>query len=170
MFEYIAVTYREIWRLAGRSGKSGKVFPYPLAVILYNGERPWSGPLKMGELIENFPGLPGDILDLPVFLVDLAKIPGEKIRGLPPVRALLSALRAASNKELGKRLEAILRMAVEEKEGVRRDSWLRALVHYYWYLEKPLTGLKAATRILDKIVGRKEAEAMATSLAEELIQ
>ena len=88
---------------------------------------------------------------------------------MPAVRALLSALRAASNRELGKNLDAILRMAAGEKEEFRRKDWLRALLRYYLALEKPPEGLKAVAGTLSGILERKEAEDMTASLAEELI-
>ncbi|MDR1535623.1 MAG: Rpn family recombination-promoting nuclease/putative transposase [Planctomycetota bacterium] len=170
IFDYIAASYREIRRAAGAAAKSGEIFPYPLAVVLYHGQSPWSGPLKMHELIKKHPGLPGEILDFPVYLVDLAKIPAEKIRGAPPVRALLSALRAASDRELGKRLAAILRTAAEEREEFRRKNWVRALLRYFICLEKPPGGMKGMVGMLADIFGGKEAEEMTTSLAEELIR
>ncbi|MDR1533941.1 MAG: Rpn family recombination-promoting nuclease/putative transposase, partial [Planctomycetota bacterium] len=82
-------------RVEGEGVAAGarKPFPYPLAVVLYHGKNPWSGPLKMSELIEGTPGLPGEILDFPIFLIDLAKIPPGEIRGCPALRALLLALR-----------------------------------------------------------------------------
>jgi hypothetical protein len=169
MLKYIVSSYQEF---AGRKGKatgSEEIFPYPLAVVLYHGERPWSGPLKMCELIKRCPGLPGEVLDFPVFLVDLAKIPPGEIRGVPAVRALLTALRAASNRELGKSMDAVLRAAMGETEEFRRKDWLRTLLHYYSALDKPPGGLKAVAEMLSEIMGRKEAEEMTASLAEELI-
>jgi predicted transposase YdaD len=169
MLKYIVSSYQEFAQGKGKAAGGGGIFPYPLAVVLYHGESPWSGPLKMRELIKRHAGLPGEVLDFPVFLVDLAKIPPGEIRGVPAMRALLTALRAASKRELGKSMGVVLQAAAEEREEFRRKDWLRALLRYYLVLEKPHEGLKAIAGTLGGIMDRKEAEEMTASLAEELI-
>ncbi|MDR1534390.1 MAG: Rpn family recombination-promoting nuclease/putative transposase [Planctomycetota bacterium] len=169
VIEYIILDFRaRLKRKASRKGDS-KIFPYPLAVILYHGKRPWREPLRIWEMIHRVPGLPGGLLDVPIYLVDLASLPAGEIKGKPALRALLSALRAASNRGLEASMEDILRMVAEARDDLRFPDWVQALSLYYLSLETPREGLKAMTRKLERIMPAKEAKNMTTSLAEKLV-
>ncbi len=84
MMEYICAAYQQ--RVS--AFRDGTRFPYPLAVVLHHGKKPWKQIPPMRDLITIPPGLDTDILNFPIHLIDLAAIPLEELRGHPAICAL----------------------------------------------------------------------------------
>ncbi len=81
LLEYIVKSYRKHLN----AGDGVKSFPYPIAVVLYHGTRPWSTLPSMADLIDSVPGVDTNILNIPIHLIDLATIPLDKLKGHPAV-------------------------------------------------------------------------------------
>jgi hypothetical protein len=167
LLEYMCKAYRQQLSADAASGKR-KTFPYPLAVVLHQGKRPWGKVPAMRELIDMVPGVDMDILRLPVFLIDLPRIAPEGLKGNPAVCALLDSLQSASSGRLGERYEEIATRLAAVSDDSRARSWLRTLTKYAMSLCRLPDGLATVRRVLDKIYSKKEAEEMALTLAEEL--
>jgi hypothetical protein len=167
LLEYVCRAYRQHLSDNAATGR-GRTFPYPLAVVLHQGKRPWGKVPAMRELIDSVPGVDMDILKLPVFLIDLPRIAPERLRGNPAVCALLDSLQSASTGRLADRYEEIAARLAAVKGDSRVRSWLTALTKYAMTLCRLRDGLATVHRVLDRIYSKKEAERMALTLAEEL--
>jgi hypothetical protein len=66
--------------------------PAPILILLYNGKEPLSV-LRLKEIVTKIRGLEIFIPDFEIWVVDLSKIPPEKIRGNPVTKASLLALK-----------------------------------------------------------------------------
>ncbi|MDR1533724.1 MAG: Rpn family recombination-promoting nuclease/putative transposase, partial [Planctomycetota bacterium] len=168
--EYVIKDFRERLNAKGSPGRGGKNFPFPLAIILHHGKTPWKGPLKMRDLVDGARELAPFLLDLPIFLVDLASIPEEEIKGKPTLRALLAALQAAGKGRLAERFGRILGFLAGSGRDSRLRGDLRTLINYLAVVDRPRLAEADIRRELDKLIGSKEAEEMTTSLAREWLR
>ena len=75
---YVHAAYKQHLLEVGE--KKDTTFPFPLTVVLHHGKSPWKKVLPMRELIDFKPGMAMDILQLPICLIDLARIPGDQLR------------------------------------------------------------------------------------------
>jgi hypothetical protein len=172
VLEYIIKAYGA--RLGeGSEGKDGpKKLPYVMAVVLYHGESPWRKIPSMLDLLADVPPeLEGEpYLEYPLYLIDLAAIPERETesRGLPAVRALLSALRAASTRRLPERFDSIVAMLSEAGDDSRFLDWLVSIFRYAASRSRLEGGLETVKEAVRRVRGEKEAEAMTTTLANEL--
>lgn len=148
--------------------KPGEAFPYPVAVVLHHGKKPWKNLPRVPDLIQKVPGVKQDILDFPIHLIDLAVRPASEIEGSPALRALLHALQAAGAGELPQRIEQITSILAEPKQDRRVGEWMSALVHYAAGQCRFADAKTFFTRSFGKIFGAKEAEAMVLTSAQEL--
>ncbi len=150
--------------------RQGRRFPYPLAVVLHHGKKPWKKIPPMQDLITMRPGWKRDILDIPIHLIDLAVIPVEELRGHPAVCALLDSLQSASVGILPDRFQQI----VDRLRGISRKEdvapWLEALFRYYYAIcpDESENFHDNAARILTGIYSKKEAGKMATTMLEAI--
>lgn len=167
LLEYVCAAYRQH---LSTSRKQGNVkFPYPLAVVLHHGRRPWKKVFSMRDLIDIAPGVPADILQLPVGLVDLARIPSDQLRGHPAVCALLDSLQSASTGRLRERADSIFARLRGEKNRTRLDSWAYALGKYYASVQGRIQdSFDDLTRVFTALYSAREAEQMAGTIADEL--
>lgn len=99
-------------------------------VVLHHGKKPWGKIHSMRELISAAPGVHLDILQLPICLIDLPRIPAEQLKGNPVVRALLDSLQSASAETLGERYEEIASGLQEIRKDPRAGAWVRTLTNY----------------------------------------
>jgi predicted transposase YdaD len=172
VLEYIVKAYGA--RLAEEGGAKGgpKKLPYVMAVVLYHGENPWRKIPSMLDLLADVPPeLEGEpYLEYPLYLIDLAAMPeGEtESRGLPAVRALLSALRAASSRRLSERFESIVSMLSEAGDDSRFLDWLVSIFRYAASRSRLEGGLETVKEAVRRVRGEREAEEMTTTLANEL--
>jgi hypothetical protein len=110
-------------------------------------------------------------LDFPLYLIDLAAMSENQLRGHPVVRALLSALQAAAAGKLSdRRFERIVATLIKAHPDFRFPHWLTALISYTFCHGRLSGGLETAIDITGKYIGRKEATDMTVSLAEELMR
>lgn len=167
LLEYVCKAYRQHISDKDAAGKK-KTFPYPLAIVLHQGKKPWDKVPPMRELIDSVPGVDLDILKLPVFLIDLPRIAPEQLKGSPAVCALLDSLQSAATGRLAERYEEIVARLATVKNDSRVHSWLTALTKYTMAQCHIRGGLATIRRVLDKIYSKKEAEKMELTLAEEL--
>ncbi len=159
--------------VAGREnagGKPGRLFPYPLAIILYHGKMPWRAPLSMRDLIATVPGLDPVVLDFPIHLVDLSQKPTDEIKGHPALRALLLSLQAASQKCLGRRFETIFALFTALQPGERVREWMRGIWNYVAAQDKPDNGKAIVAKVCGRLFGPQEGEKMAKTLMDEVLE
>ncbi|WP_051228310.1 Rpn family recombination-promoting nuclease/putative transposase [Oceanospirillum beijerinckii] len=111
------------------NGKLPPVFP----LVLYNGERNWTAPLELNELIENVPG--GLHLYQPHFRYCLLDEKHYQDESLPEVKNLVSALFALENSRTPADMQRILTALIEwlkqpEQTGLRRNFtlWLKRVL------------------------------------------
>lgn len=163
MLEYVCAAYRQ--QLP--SLKKGKRFPYPLAVVLHHGETPWKRIPPMRELIATTPDVTGDILDLPICLIDLATMPVDQLRGHPMVCALLDSLQSASAGVLPSRIQGILARLRGLGEERRVKPWVTALAKYYTFIRGEVqNNIDDLAHIFTGLYSKREAEKMAMTMAE----
>ena len=172
--EYIAKAYR-IRLLEGKKGKGvPKTLPGVVAVVLYNGKKPWRKIPKIRDLVDGFPREwdMSHYLEYPLFLIDLAAMPEREAaeKGKPAVRALLSALQAAPRGRLASRFGQIAGMLAKAKGDPRVRDWLIAISRYASFHCRPERGREAILNAWRSVMGKKEGEKMAATLAEELIK
>lgn len=163
--EYIVRT----WRKYLDTNKT-RLLPYPIIIVLYHGKRPWLKLLSMADLIENVPGMDKNILNFPIHLIDLSRIPTDQLKGHPAVRALFEALQAASEEKLEERFDHVTDQLADAKNDPRVYGWLKAITHYTMFLCKPATRAREMIiKALTKFVSDTEAKKMQNSWAAELI-
>ncbi len=164
MLEYVCAAYRQ--RVP--TFKKGMKFPYPLAVVLYHGSKPWKQITSLRDLIAKPQWMTTDILNLPIFLIDLATMSPEQLRGHPMICALFDSLQSASAGVLRDRFQQI----VARLRGINRKRevlpWLEALFKYYYAVCPGGSNdlHDDAARILTGIYSEKEAGKMATTMLE----
>ena len=168
MVGYVYAAYQQRRPALEKGGR----FPYPLAVVLYHGKKPWKKITPMRDLIATPPGVTGDILNLPICLIDLATIPVGRLRGHPMVCTLLDSLQAASTGALSTRLDSIvgrLRGLGGEK---RIKPWTDALATYYYSVipGEPRDTTDALVRAFGGLHSKREASNMVMTAAEHLHQ
>lgn len=163
MLEYIVRAYGQY-----RTTQQSKTLPYPVAVVLHHGKKPWRKMPAMRDLVDAVPGVDEDILRFPVCLVDLASIPPEQLRGNAMVRAVLECLQSASTGRLADRFEGIARGLEEFKGDFRLKNWLTALLTYTTEQCVLPDGRAMVQRILGRFYEKTEAETMSLTFAEEL--
>ncbi len=169
MVKYVCAAYEQ--QASGM--KKGERFPYPLAVVLHHGKKPWKNLLPMRDLIAMPPpdvGVEDNILGLPIRLIDVAAMPVDELRGHPMVCALLDSLQSASTGALPARLRKIadrLRGLGGEK---RLDSWTEALATYYYTLAQGEVEntIDELTQAFMGLHSKKEAKEMVMTVAEKL--
>lgn len=165
MLEYICAVYRERLPLL----KKGMRFPYPLTVVLHHGETPWKKIPSMRELIAMTPDVEGDILQLPIHLIDLPAMPVDQLRGHPMVCALLDSLQSASAGVLPSRMESIFARLISLGGERRMQSWEMALAKYYIAVRGEVrSAVDEITRILTGLHGKREAGKMAMTMYEQI--
>ncbi len=167
LLRYIVNAYEKL--LAAKAdGQRIEAFPYPVAVVLYHGKTRWKEFPRMPDLVQKVPGVNPEVLDFPLFLIDLAAIPADAIQGLPALRALLEALRAAGSGNLEKQIDTITEVLSQAKGDERAKGWMVALLRYAsaQFTFKNAKGFYI--RAFGRLFNRKEAEAMAMTTAEQL--
>jgi len=165
--EQIVKSYREYIDFAKQAGEGRpKSFPCPIVVILYHGKRPWKVLKRMQDLIDGVPGFPKDLLGFPMFLIDLSRIPRDKLKGHPALVALLETLQLGSMGKLEAGFDRITSRLAEVKDDPRATGWMTALVRYTISLCR--IGQEAIYGAFTKILNETEAKKMALSTAQEL--
>lgn len=167
LLEYVCGAYRRHLS-ASDTKKSGQTLPYPLAVVLHNGKKPWGKIPPIGELIDTVPGVDSNVLRMPVHLVDLPGIPPEQLRGNAVVRALLDCLQSAPAGRLADRYESIAGGLAAVRDDPRIKRWVTSLTKYTASQCTLKNGIETVHRVLNKIFTQKEADTMALTLADEL--
>jgi len=164
MLEYMCALYRQQFPVM----KRGMRFPYPLAVVLHHGAKPWKSIPTMEDLIAMPPGTEGSIPSLPITLIDLATMSPDDLRGHPMVCALLDCLQSASLGILPARIKSVIARLRETNED-NRVPWLTALFKYYEviliHMNQTVDNFED---ILTGLYTTKEAKKMALTLTETI--
>jgi len=165
--EQVVRAFRQYIDTAEQEGGEPKSLPYPIVVILYHGQKPWGTLKLMRDLIGAMSEVGGRILDFPIFLIDLSLIPPEQLKGHPALLALLETLQLGSEG----RLETGFDRVASRLSAVRNDpkvaGGMRALIRYTISLCR--IGQQAIINAFSKILDEKEAEKMAMSTMQELL-
>jgi len=140
--------------------------PAPVVVILYHGKRPWKVLRRMRDMIDSVPGFPKDLLDFPIFLIDLSQIPPEQLKGHPALVALLETLQLGSEKKLMAGFDRVTSRLAAVRNDSRATGWMQALVNYALAICR--IGQEVIFTAFSKILDEKEARRMAMSTAQEL--
>ncbi len=169
LLRYVCAAYQQHLEAVGENKDT--TFPFPLAVVLHHGKSPWKKVLPMRELIDCKPGMAMDILQLPICLIDLARIPGDQLRGHPAVCALLDSLQSASAGRLPERVVDIFSRLQNVREEGKLKSWSMALATYYFAMQgKVQESLDSLLQALGRLYGIREAEKMTTTFAQSWIE
>jgi hypothetical protein len=126
---YVALLYQELIRRGELL--PGDMLPPVLPILLYNGDRPWTAPQALRELIAGVPpSLARYLPDLRYFLLDERRLPTADLSGEPNlVAGLVQLERSAGIEDVPEALEQMLPgiLGVEHRH-VRRAiaSWLQA--------------------------------------------
>jgi predicted transposase YdaD len=163
VLEYIVKSY---WEYIDNAKQEPKSLPCPIVVILYHGKKPWGTLKRMRDLIDSVPGFPKDLLDFPVFLIDLSQIPKEQLKGHPALVALLETLQLGSEGKLEAGFDRVTGRLTAVRNDPRAAGWMTALVRYSLSICR--IGQEAVVKAFTKILSQKEAEKMAMSTAQEL--
>ena len=103
------------------------------AVVLHHSEPPWKTIPSVRGLIEVPQGIEGgDILGLPIRLIDVAAMSVDELHGHPMVCALLKSLQSASMGILPSRMRDIFARLRGLGGEERIDSWVAASTRYYY--------------------------------------
>ncbi len=165
MLGYIHAAYEQILP----SLKKGERFPYPLAVVLHHGVSPWKKIPPMRELIDMTPGVEGDILGVPIRLIDVATMSLDELHGHPMVCALLDSLQSASTGQLPSRMYGILARLRGLGREKRTKAWVTALAEYYAAVRGEVQNIREdLTHVLTGVYDTEEAEKMATTMYEAI--
>ncbi len=163
----IVEAYQEYSDSARKKGGRPMPFPFPVVVILYHGGRPWGKLKRMRDLVERISEIAGDILDFPMFLIDLSLIPPEELKGHPALQALLETLQLGSEGKLESGFDRVTDRLAAVRNDPRAPGWMQALVRYTISLCE--IGTQAIIKAFSKILDEKEAEKMAMSTAQKLM-
>lgn len=168
--QYVCAAYQQ--HLSTAKKRKRTTFPYPLAVVLHHGKTPWKEVTPMRELIDVEPDMDAELLRLPIFLVDLAVMPVERLHGHPLVRAVLDSLQSESTGRLQERAPGIFSRMRSLRSDSRIKSWVSTLAHYYAYSVQGMVddGTEDLRRVLTGLYSKREAGKMATTIAEKLLR
>ena len=167
VLDYIIKSYWEYIDTLKQAEKGcPKSLPCPIAVILYHGKKPWKMLKRMRDLIDSVPGFPKDLLDFPIFLIDLPRIPPEQLKGHPALVALLETLQLGSVGKLEAGFDRVAGRLTAVRNDPRAPGWMKALVKYTISLCR--IGQEAIYNAYHKILNEREARKMAMSTAQEL--
>jgi len=164
--EEVVKAYRQYIDTAKQKGGQPKSFPFPLVVILYHGKRPWGKLKRMRDMIDNVAAFAGDVLDFPIFLIDLSRIPPEQLKGHPALQALLEALQLASEDKLEIGFDRVTSRLSAVRNDPRAAGWMKALVRYT--ISMCRIGQEIIYKSFLKILNEEEAKKMATSTMQEI--
>ncbi len=168
-FRMLGYVYAEYCQQFAGLKETRKRFPYPLAVVLHHGKTPWKRVPSMRDLIAIPPGVSGDVLHVPICLIDLAAMRPEQLRGHPMVCALLDSLQSASMGVLATRIREIFaRLRGLDGDG-RFKPWVTALGKYYTFVQKRIQGrFDDLAPAFMELFGKREANEMMMTIAESL--
>ncbi len=163
MLEYVFAA----WRRQLSAPEKVTRFPYPLAVVLHHGKKPWKKIPSMRDLIAIPPDATGALPDLSICLIDAAAMPVDQLRGHPMVCALLDSLQSASTGVLSIRMRKILSRLRGLAEERRIKPWVTALARYYTFVQKVVQDdIDDFASVFTELCGRKEAKEMMMTFAE----
>ncbi len=153
----------------GNKGKSPRLLPYPLAIVLYHGKMPWRGPLTMRELIGVPEGVNKFILDYPLILVDASRMDPTRLRGSLVLQALLAALGANAQDDFEQRFPMIMEnLAASGNDPLLRDR-MDAMTYYAMNRCQTRTGYQVVNAAYERAFGVKDGSKMAKTLLEQLL-
>ncbi len=141
--------------------------PPPLTVVLHHGKAPWKKVLTMRELFSSQHDMWTDTLKFPIYLIDLARIPREELRGHPAICAMLDSLQSASEGRLPERLQEILGRLKNVREEGKLKSWCMGLSTYFTAVQgKTKENSDILFHALKMLLGAREAEKMTVTMAD----
>ncbi|MCP3958062.1 MAG: Rpn family recombination-promoting nuclease/putative transposase [bacterium] len=127
---YVLLLYEDLIRKK-RVAKSRKLPPV-VPIVLYNGERPWTAPLQVAELIESMPGHGRHLPRFEVLVIDEGHLPRERLEPLDnPVAGVFQLEQSRGVEEIRRIIDSLLEILGDaELKELRRDmaTWLRRAV------------------------------------------
>jgi len=164
--KHVVNAYQQYIDTAKKKNGQPRPFPFPIVVILYHGKRPWGKLKRMCDLIDSISEFAGNVLDFPIFLIDLSRIPPEQLKGHPALQALLETLQLASEGKLEAGFDRVTNRLSAVRNDPRAPGWMGALVTYAISLCR--IGQDIIYQSFLKILNEKEAKKMATSTMQEI--
>jgi predicted transposase YdaD len=164
--EQVVKSYRQYIDTAKQKGGQPKSFPFPIVVVLYHGKRPWGKLKRMYDMIDNVSAFVDNVLDFPIFLIDLSQIPPEQLKGHPVLQALLETLQLASEGKLEAGFDRVTSRLSAVREDSRAPRWMGAFVTYAMSICR--IGQEIIYQSFLKILNEKEAKKMAMSTIQEI--
>ncbi|MDR2171366.1 MAG: Rpn family recombination-promoting nuclease/putative transposase, partial [Planctomycetaceae bacterium] len=144
---------------------NGGEYPFPLVVILYNGEIPWGDFLQLNDLLSLPPEVDRKLLWFPVIFIDLTQINVDDFDGHAALKSMLDSLQSARTGTLLSSFDRIFDRFNKIKYDPRTDGWMRALLSYFLTITEP--SQEIVVRAISKIIGKMEAKNMFMSTLEK---
>ncbi|MCP3962704.1 MAG: Rpn family recombination-promoting nuclease/putative transposase [bacterium] len=127
---YVMLLYEDLIRKK-RVARSRKLPPV-VPIVLYNGERPWTAPLQVAELIESMPGHGRHLPRFEILVIDEGHLPRERLEPLDnPVAGVFQLEQSRGVEEMRRIIDSLLEILGDpELRELRRDmaTWLRRAV------------------------------------------
>ena len=127
---YVMLLYEDLIRKK-RWTKSGKL-PLVVPIVLYNGNRRWTAPLQVAELIEPVPGYRRHVPHFECLVIDEGHLPREQLEPLDsPVAGVFQLEQSKGVEEIRRIIDTLIEVLDDpELRELRRDmaTWLRRAV------------------------------------------
>lgn len=171
LLKYIALKANDF--ATNRVGEIEGRWPCPIALVLYNGEKPWKRPPTLRDALYVDADLSQFIPDFQYIMVDLASIDAENFRGGPLVRLFLELLKRAKNGTLRPALKGMFRRL----GAIPWNATVRAAARsFYFYIAGAarnagdvvtLAEIKEAVHAVENKEAREEMKNFADELRNE---
>ena len=127
---YVGLLYQHLVRQKDLT--EDRLLPPILPIVLYNGERLWSAPTQMADLVQSAQGLDRFRPRFEFLLLDEGRMPRRQLESLEsPVAAMFEIEQSRDPDELRRVVDKLCRvLSNEDLAEVRRDfgNWLRRLI------------------------------------------
>ncbi len=127
---YIMLLYEDLIRKK-RLTSSGRLPPV-VPIVLYNGNRKWTAPLEVAELIESLPGYEALLPRFEYLVIDEGHLPREQLEPLDnPVAGVFQLEQSEGLEEIRRIIDGLIEILDDpELRELRRDmaTWLRRAV------------------------------------------
>jgi hypothetical protein len=120
-----------VWEKHGAAG-GGLPLPLVIPLVIHHGPRRWKRPTELAELIEASEAFAPFVPRFRYVLVDLRTMEDEQVRGGPPVRTALLAMRHVFDKDVRRRVAGILAELRGFADLDERSQWVRTVYDYLW--------------------------------------
>jgi predicted transposase/invertase (TIGR01784 family) len=105
-------------------------------LVVYHGERGWTGARSLAELVRSPSGLGEYQVDFRFPLLDLSQLSDDEIAGEPILRSTLRLLKYSRSDQLARELAEILQLIAQSLPEGRLPQWIQAIGVYIMSVNK----------------------------------